>query len=60
MIERLEHLGVREMTLAEQGEVLGGSVARVIGQILGFIVGAATVVLDQGYDNPRYSGGWVG
>ena len=61
MIERLEHLGVQELTLDEQSEVLGGDgVVGTIGKILGFIVGAIATVLDQGYDNPRYSGQWMG
>ena len=61
MIERLEHFGVQELTLVEQTEVVGGDgIVRKFGEIIGFILGAAARVLDQGYDNPRYSGQWMG
>ncbi len=61
MIERLEHLGVQELTLDEQSEVLGGDgIVGRIGWVLGLIAGAIATVLDQGYDNPRYSGQWMG
>lgn len=64
MIERLEQLGVRELTLDEQSEVLGGDgVVGWFGKAVGFTVGLAvaiiTAVLD-GYENPRFSGQWMG
>ncbi len=61
MIEGLEHLGVQELTLVEQSEVVGGDgVVTVIGRLAGFLFGAVARVLDQGYDNPRFSGQWMG
>ena len=61
MIERLEHLGVQELTLVEQSEVLGGDgIVGWIGKAVGFAAGAIAWVLDQGYDNPRFSGQWMG
>ena len=61
MIERLEHLGVQELTLVEQSQVVGGDgIVRKFGEVLGWIFGAIATVLDQGYDNPRYSGQWMG
>ena len=57
MIERLEHLGLQELTLQEQRDVLGGGpLARWIGRALGAFVGLVTAILDEGYDNPRYAG----
>ncbi|MCH7563387.1 MAG: hypothetical protein IH968_06125 [Gemmatimonadetes bacterium] len=60
MIERLEHLGVQELTLDEQSEVLGGDGAvKWFGRAVGLIVGIIATALD-GYENPRYSGQWMG
>lgn len=61
MIERLEHLGVQELTLVEQSQVVGGDgIVGWIGKAAGFAVGIIAAVLDRGYDNPRYSGQWMG
>lgn len=65
MIERLEHLGVQELTLVEQSEVLGGhGIVGLIGKGFGLAAGVAvaiiSAILDPGYDNPRYSGQWMG
>ncbi|GMR14159.1 MAG: hypothetical protein BMS9Abin29_2397 [Gemmatimonadota bacterium] len=65
MIERLEHLGVQELTLVEQSQVVGGDgVVGWIGMAFGIAAGLAvriiSAVLDPGYDNPRYSGQWMG
>lgn len=60
MIERLEHLGVQELTLDEQGEVLGGDgIVGWLGKLAGIAAGIAAGMLD-GYENPRYSGQWMG
>lgn len=61
MIERLERLGVQELTLVEQSEVVGGDgIVGWIGKAAGFVVGFIAAALDRGYDNPRYSGQWMG
>ena len=64
MIERLEHLGVQELTLVEQSEVVGGdgivgASGKAFGIAAGIAVAIITAVLD-GYENPRFSGQWMG
>lgn len=61
MTERLAQFGVQELSLAEQGEVLGGDgFVKWVGWALGFVAGAVVEMLSRGYDNPRYSGQWMG
>ena len=60
MIERLEHLGVQELTLDDQSEVLGGDgVVGWFGWVVGLVAGAIATAV-EGYENPRYSGQWMG
>ncbi len=62
MIERLEPLGVQELTLDEQSGVLGGNdVAAGAGRLLGYVWGLIVkAAIEFEYENPRYSGEWMG
>ncbi len=62
MIERLEHLGVQELTLDEQSGVLGGNdVAAGAGRLLGYVWGLIVkCAMEFEYQNPRFSGEWMG
>ena len=62
MSERLEHLGVQELTVDEQSEVLGGNdVAAAAGRLLGYTWGLIVkFAMEFEYNNPRFSGDWMG
>ena len=69
MTEKLAQFGVQELSLAEQGEVVGGGdLGWLVGAIAGAIAGGAANALDfmirmaaeYEYDNPRFSGTWQG
>lgn len=70
MDERLEHIGLTELSPLEQGEMVGGDgeIAHALGVFAGIVVGgvvegalaiiaAANYALSN-YDNSRYAGDW--